>query len=237
VTAAREQIACLVSPAGDAGRRAAGVAAYSAELERLGRDAAFLLLDDGNWPEPASIALSAGHSVELVRGPVQDGYGDRLRRGLSRAGAELILRLPAAGLSPEFLKALLSRINTGKAKPDIVVGIRPDRPASLWQRLRRRFHERVIRTVFGTLVSDPMCPVWALRRRVLRESLPQSHGEFADFELPARANFVGYLIDELPLKSAWTGGPPPPADWRSICREARALMRRPAFVVRTSPKA
>lgn len=223
---AREKLTAVVSPAGGRAERAAGVAALSVELDRLGREVQFLLLDDGGWPEPSAITIAAGHAVEIVAG--SGGVGAALRTALGRARTELILRAPAVGLSFEFLKPLLSRINSGQVKPDIVVGLRPDRRLGAWGAV----HRRVFRTVFGIVVDDPTSPVWLLRRRVLRESPPQCDGAFADFELLARANFAGHLLDELPLNSSWTGGPPPPADWKEMRRDAGRLLSEPNFVRR-----
>jgi hypothetical protein len=240
--AERERLDCIVLPVvgsvePSVEERLAGITRSAAELHRLGRDARWIVIDDGGPAGPAAPVLPAGHSLEAVPLGPDAGHGQRLRSALARASAELILRLPAVGTAVEFLKPLLARINAGKVKPDIVVAARPDRPAGLCERIRRRLHERIFRTVFGIVVSDPTSPVWLMRRRVAALSMPQSDGAFADFELLARANFVGFLIDELPMKAAWTGGPPGPADWKSIRRDARRLLRAPAFVRRTPPSA
>jgi hypothetical protein len=209
---------------------AAGVRAVSAALDGLGRDARLFVIGDWAAKLPDVTGLPEGHTAEPLRSDdPSDGYGPRLRRALRKADTDLILRVPAAGLDFASLKNLLARATSGPVKPDLVFGVRPTAPAGLGERLGRWLSEKVWVTVFGLPVRDPSCPVQLLRRKVLDDSLPRCAGPFADYELVARANFVGHLLDEVPLGKAWTGGPKPPMPWSGMWREAWHLLNHPDF--------
>lgn len=230
----RPSIACLITAEGPGAP--AGVAALSAELRRLGRHARLIVLDRGSGVTASTPAQPGDQSVEVLAVAPDAGVGETLRRGMGRIGrADLVLRIPAVGVDAAFVGRLLERIDQGTAKPDVIVAARPVRSAGPIDAVVRSLQARLLTLVFAPVATDPDSGVMLFRRKVWEDSAPRADGDFADWEFLARANFVGHLIDELPLGAAWTGGPPRPVRWGRLWAEAYRLLNRPDFPVRLSP--
>ena len=167
------------------------------------------------------------------------GLGALLGHAAEGAAGELLLICQhGATVGAEDLAAMIECIDARFAEPaedstappapagaervDLVVGRRPQRRRGMGRRLRD--------AAFGVPVADMDCGVVLARRQVLADIPLHSGSSFAVIELAAKANFMGHVLDEVPL-SADTGAREPidPAQRRA---DAKKLFREPDFPVR-----
>jgi glycosyltransferase involved in cell wall biosynthesis len=226
---------------------------WAAELSRRERDFEILLVDDGSSDRTAALAESLTAKfpqVRLLRHETPRGEGAALRTGLAAARHPLLLTCPCdRQYRPEDLQRLLAEID----KVHLAAGYRVWQPVPLPLRclgwLYRLFlrvalahpleplpgwlgwdgwaaHVRA-RLCFGLRVHDVSCPFRLYRREVFDRIPIQSDGPFAQVEVLAKANFLGRVMTETPVRYQ----PPaaPPAQDGAARRQARADFRRVFF--------
>jgi glycosyltransferase involved in cell wall biosynthesis len=163
--------------------------------------------------------------------------------------------------NPADLKALLKRIDerdpeTG-AQIDVVNGYRTGQPVTGWRKragalwrlllrlalnmhalprpgwLGRSAHHYalLVRCLFGPRVGDVDSRFKLFRKRIFERIPIQSDGDFVHAEILAKANFLGCLMDELPIAERpgpFPAQPEPPAP-TSRWSELRRVFVAPAF--------
>lgn len=163
--------------------------------------------------------------------------------------------------NPADLRTLLQRINdgdpeTGK-KIDVVNGYRAGTSLAGWVKWRERLwriflrvtlgldvppkagwlgaeahrYSRLLRAVFGLRIVDVNSRFKLLRKRIFERIPIQSDGDFVHAEILAKANFLGCLMDEVPIAQRpgpFAAHPEPPAP-APLGQELRRVFANPDF--------
>ena len=207
-------------------------AALAAVCERF----EIIIVDDGSTDETPALADALARDwpeVRVIHHRPNRGYGAALRSGFTSARMPLVFYTDSDGqFDPREIGLLVDRI--GEA--DVVTGYRADRQDP-W---RRKFFswgfKKFIGLVFGVHVRDCDCAFKLYRREVFGEVAIASDAFFVDAEVLAKANVLGYTIDETPVTHL------PRAGGRSTVRlghilstlgEAWHMFRHPGLPVRT----
>jgi glycosyltransferase involved in cell wall biosynthesis len=232
-------LSLLLLPGTD-GDVAAIVGAWTAVLDGLNRDYE-ILVPEGHAPaeKPSRVRILA-QTAGL-------GPGAVMRTGLSSARHPLLCcALADRRYVPEELKRFLERIDAvhlisgsraGAAIPGLlrllgklyrgvvylVFQVSLDPPPG-WHGWRHRFEHLLYRALFGLRLHDPMCPFKLFRREVFARFPVQSEGPFVQVEMLAKTNFLGCLMDEVPVT-----GPPGQEPWRIIRPDLRRVLSDPKF--------
>jgi glycosyltransferase involved in cell wall biosynthesis len=201
------------------------VMSWLAAVKALQREYEVIVVDDGSSDETAAgaDALGASHAeLRVLHHPQRRGLGAALRSGLAVVRHPLVFTAPCdRQFEPGDLSRLLERID----QVDLVTGVRVWRPVPGWLRglgLLYRLIARIVfgipmqrrgvwlgwsgyprrwlaRWVFGLRVQDAECLLRLYRRSILPRLVVQSDGPFAQIEILAKANFLGHLMDEVPV--------------------------------------
>jgi glycosyltransferase involved in cell wall biosynthesis len=214
--------------------------AWSAQLISLGRTHEILLVDDGSSDETAARAESVCSrlaSLRVVRLAQPLGIGAALRAGIAQAQFPLLLYTTAdEQYQPGDLAALLKEID----RVHLVSGFRRWQTAPFLARLlstayrilarvlfdfpmpappgwlgwKESFYRLLIRVVFAVRSMDLNCYYVLCRREIFAHLPIQSNGPFAQAEIVAKVNFLGYLIaEEVPISYRPQAGNGGPQDW------------------------
>jgi len=102
----------------------------------------------------------------------------------------------------------------------------PLEPLPVWRGWRHRAAHWLLRLLFGLRIHDAPSGMKLFRKDILERLPVQSKGEFAHIELLAKANFVGYFMDEVTVSY--------PADaladhLPSMIPDARRVLADPEF--------
>ncbi len=169
-------------------------------LERIGADYEVIVVDDGS--RDATRALidqihTSRASIRCIPHPVNRGYGDALRTGLSAAVKDLIFFTDGDGqFVPEELVSFLPAVEGGA---EMVIGYRNPRrdpPLRLLFACGWRF---LVHLLFGYTARDIDCAFKLMKREVWERIQVSSGGATFSAELLAKARRCGYRIVELPV--------------------------------------
>jgi hypothetical protein len=205
--------------------------AWSSYLQELGWGYEILAVDDsegGELEANAATTFAGSSHVRFLRDEGRRGFGAALRVGLAAAQHPL-LAYAAAGQSyrPADLAPMLKWID----EVHLVAGYRVSADASADSFRSSWVMRRLAKTVFGVHISDLGC-LFALARRLIFARIPvQSNGTFAHTEILAKANFLGCLMTETPVKfsGSQVGSSPWPGDRQQMRAEIMRLFRSPDF--------
>jgi glycosyltransferase involved in cell wall biosynthesis len=208
-----------------AGGLEAVLAAWTSQLEALGRPWEIILVDDGSTDDTPGLAdkLSARTGrLRVVHHVSQLGFGAALRSGIAIAKYPLLAYCTCDDqYQPADLKRFLEQID----KVDLVTSYRLWLPVPRLLRWLGRLWRTVVRVLFGISLEPLPCWLgdrgqqkrWFARwifgvrvhdvesafrvfRRSVFDRLPiQSNGPFAQVEILAKANFLGCWMAEVPV--------------------------------------
>lgn len=202
---------------------------WLAYLATLGREYELLVVTGAASDRPAEQVerLREKHSqLRIVEHPGSQGIGATLRTGLDAAQFPLFCY---AECSTSYQPADLGRLLEMIDKVDVVTGYR------VWQslgqpRLWRRYAERgLLRCLFGLRLNDVDCFFKLFRRSILARLPIQSDGPFVHAEILAKANFLGCIMGEVPVRyepDRAVEGLSVPAAWRA---DASRVFFHPEF--------
>jgi glycosyltransferase involved in cell wall biosynthesis len=239
------------------------VLAWAGHLDGLQRPYEIILVNDGSADDTAARADALAQrlpSLRVLHPEAPRGVGAALRAGIAAARHPLLVSGTCdSQYRPEDLKRLLDAID----RVDLVTGCRSGRVAPWWWRalgaLSRGFvrvlfglslaaptcwpgwsgwgRRWLARWLFGVRVHDPECAFRLFRRSVSRRIPVQSEGEFAQVEILAKANFLGCLMDEVPVAHRPPGRPArqTAGQRRQYWRDLRRVLAAPDFGPATLP--
>ena len=194
-------------------------------LSALQREYEVILVNDGSTDDTGARADAlAAHQPGLraIHHEQRRGLGAALRSGLAAVRYPLVLTASCdRQFQPGDLQKFLDRID----KVDLVTGMRVWQPVPGWLRglgFLYRLVARVVfgmpmnrrgvwlgwsgyprrwlgRWIFGLRVEDAECLLRLYRRAILGRLVVQSDGPLAQVEILAKANFLGCLMDEVPI--------------------------------------
>jgi len=156
-----------------------------------------IIVDDGSTDDTPRIAdrlADEFKEVRVIHHRPNKGYGAALRSGFTSARMPLVFYTDADG---QFVAGEIGRLLARIGEADIVTGYRADRQDP-W---RRRFFswgfKKFIGFLFGVHVRDCDCAFKLYRRKVFDEIRIDSDQFFVDAEVLAKANVLGYRIEEV----------------------------------------
>ena len=191
----------------------------------LQREYEIVVVDDGGSDETTARADALAHShvdLRVIHHSQRRGLGAALRTGLAAARYPLVVTAPC---DRQFDSGDLTKLLEKIDKVDLVTGIRIWRPVPAWLRALGVVYRLIARLVFGVpmerrstwlgwagyprrwlarwifglRVQDVECLLRLYRRSILPRLVVQSDGPFAQVEVLAKANFLGCLMDEVPV--------------------------------------
>lgn len=205
--------------------------ALAQECERF----EIIIVDDGSTdatPEIADALAREWAEVRVIHHRPNAGYGVALRDGFTSARMPLVFYTDSDGqFVPGEIRLLVERIGDA----DIVTGYRAERQDAWNRKFFSWGFRKFIGLVFGVHVRDCDCAFKLYRRELFGEVRIASTMFFVDAEVLAKANVLGYRIEEVPVTHL------PRAGGRSTVRlghilttlrEAWRLFRRPDLPVR-----
>jgi glycosyltransferase involved in cell wall biosynthesis len=234
------------------------LAAWAKELDSLAQPHEIVLVDDASTDETAARAeafVERLPALRVLRHPARRGLGAALRTGIEAARHPLLFYTVCdRQYRPEDLKLLLAIIDrvdlvtgcrAGRPRPGwacrlgsvyrlfvrVLFGIRLQ-PAPCWLGRSGWLRRSVARWLFGVRVCDPECAFRLFRRSIFQRIPIQTEGDFAQIEILAKANFLGCLMDQVPVahQPRPDGRPLAPHGLRErSLREASRLFRAADF--------
>jgi len=198
---------------------------WHAELVNSGRGFEILFVDEGSvdgTPEQAEALTSKYPELRILRPAEPIGIGAALRAGLAAARHPLFFYAECSTrFQPADLKQLLTHIDA----VDLVTGFRVAAPPPLWLRIlgsgyrlavrvlfgleiqprtcwlgwKEYFYRLLAQWLFGLRIQDVACPFRLFRRQIFERIPIQSNQAFSHVEILAKANFLGCLMDEVPV--------------------------------------
>lgn len=263
---AAEPISAVLLARNDEPSLAEALTKWATTLDKLGRSYEVLLVDDG----PADPAPGWGPSLEarfphlrVLRNAERRGIGAALRAGVAAARYPLLFYTEC---DRQYQTGELRRLLDEIDKVHLVSGYRRWQPVPGWLRVVGRIYRGVVRVlfnyplqplpgwlgwkenlgrllvrfVFGIRLSDVNCAYRLIRRHTFARIPIQSDGPFAHVEILAKANFLGYYLnDEVPIEYR----PPPtdaaqrPGSSRGVLAEACRVFLKPDFGPPVLPEA
>jgi glycosyltransferase involved in cell wall biosynthesis len=200
-------------------------------LDSLGRDYEVIVVDDGSSDSSAELATTLAMKnprLRFLQHQSSQGIGASLRTGLGAAQFPLFFYTECSNCyEPSDLGQLLEVID----KVDLVSGCRSGRSARQRTSLPSHYAYRgLLRFLFGLRLKDVDCSFKLFRRSIFARIPIQSDGPFVHAEILAKANFLGCIMTEVPVRYEPNRGAdglhPALARWRT---DALRVFRHPDF--------
>jgi len=170
-------------------------------LAEAGLSMELIVVDDGSRDDTARI-VNENPTAQLVRHPVNRGYGAALKTGFAQASGEWLAFLDADGTyPPEALPDLyMVAVSHGA---DLVVGSRMGNGAGggmpATRKLGNALFARLVSLIANTTVSDCASGMRIIRRSVLPQLYPLPDGLNFTPVMSTRALHEGIRILEVPI--------------------------------------
>jgi glycosyltransferase involved in cell wall biosynthesis len=192
---------------------------WTAYLDTLERDYEILVVNDGSTDRTAESAVTFGTKyprLRLLNHPTPQGVGAALRTGLQAAQFPLLFYAECgSSYQPADLGRLLEVID----KVDLVSGYRVWQSSGHRRGWRRYAYQGLLRFLYGLRLTDVDCSFKLFRRSIYARIPIQSAGPFVHAEILAKANFLGCLMSEVPVRyepNQFTPSRPPSSmAWRA----------------------
>ena len=195
--AIRRAISAIMPTCSDEECLVRAVESLHAALAGCSEEFEIILLDGGSGKAPGLLtdALTAMMpEVRIIQPRSEAGLGASLREGFLAARLPLVLRTDLVNrVDPGEIPLLLARID----QADMVTGYRARRQDPWLRRLLSWGFGKMIGTGFGVYVRDCGCAFTLYRRKVFKHITMESRTAFLDVEILAKANVLGYRIDEV----------------------------------------
>ncbi|HLJ96913.1 MAG TPA: glycosyltransferase family 2 protein [Gemmataceae bacterium] len=199
-------------------------------LGTLRRDYEILMVGAGSSDgtvEAAPLLESKYPRFRQLPHPPGQGIGAAIRTGLAAAQHPLLCY---AECSSTYQAEDLARFLEVIDKVDVVSGFRVGQVSRLRHMGGRFAYRGLLRLLFGLRLSDVDCPFKLFRRSIFARIPIQSNGPFVHAEILAKANFLGCIMTEVPVRYEPNNGrgakPSLPVSWR---RDARRVFFYPDF--------
>lgn len=173
-------------------------------LEDLMMPYSIIIVDDGSCDNTTQVCaelISANQNIQVVRHPVNLGYGTALRTGL-KIGLETrhdwIGFCDADGqFKPSDIQLLIQAAE--EQATDVAIGYRVQRADGLHRRLMGRGWHYVSQLALGYSARDVDCGFKVFRRHIVEELLPELIGTYNTLspELLARISRHGFPMVEV----------------------------------------
>jgi glycosyltransferase involved in cell wall biosynthesis len=159
-----------------------------------------IVVDDGSLDGTARIVESLP-GVELVRHPVNQGYGSAIKTGFGRATGELLAFLDADSTYPpeQFAKLCDAIIRDGA---DVAIGSRRAGEKSGMPPVRRLGNliwSSLLTVIGNSTVQDPASGMRVLRRSCLKQLYPLPDGLNFTPVMSTRSLHEGLKVAEIPI--------------------------------------
>jgi len=231
------------------------VRAWVSYLDSLHREYEILVADDVTLDRTAVLAQElekVSPRARVLWDPTRRGIGAALRLALPAFKHPLLCCSTCdQQLRPEDLQLLLKEIDkvhivTGyRLGPKVPGGLRivgwlyrlgvrvllgaPLDPLPTWLGWQGQWDRLLARVIFGLRFTDVACCFRLFRREVFTRIPLQSDGEFVHVEILAKANFLGHLMNEVPVRHQ------PRGDLDAVSKSNRRQYRRAAYRILTHP--
>jgi len=163
-------------------------------------DLEVIVVDDGSVDGTARI-VEQMEDVQLVRHPVNIGYGAAIKTGFGRARGDLLAFLDAdSTYPPEYFAKLCETLVRDKA--DIVIGSRRSGAESHMPPVRRLGNliwSSLLTVIGNSRVQDPASGMRVLRRECLRQLYPLPDGLNFTPVMSTRSLHEGLKVVEIPI--------------------------------------
>ncbi len=158
-----------------------------------------LVVDDGSKDRTAEVASQIS-GVNLIRHPLNRGYGAALKTGFSKASGDLIGFLDADGTyPPEYFPQLCLAAMNGT---DLVIGSRmagADSQMPLTRRVGNFFFATLLSLLGRQKVTDSASGMRVFKREILEQIYPLPDGLNLTPVMSTRALHEGITIGEVPI--------------------------------------
>ena len=206
------------------------VTAWRDFLETLGRDYEILLVDDCSTDQSlarAEALVSTTPRLRVFHHTSRTGYGGAMRTALAQARFPLFAFTTCdAGYHAQELAKFIQWMN----RVDLVTGYRVTGEGTYPRTWAGRGYWLLNRVFFAVRLRDLPC-LFGLASRDIFARIPiQANSDFAVAEVIAKANFLGHVMTELPIRfesptEPWTD---PQTPW-DVFAEMRQVFARPQF--------
>jgi glycosyltransferase involved in cell wall biosynthesis len=163
-------------------------------------DLELIVVDDGSVDGTAGI-VEKMEGVQLVRHPVNLGYGAAIKTGFGRASGDLLAFLDADSTYPPESFAQLCETLVGESA-DIVIGSRRSGAESHMPPVRRLGNliwSSLLTVIGNSRVQDPASGMRVLRRECLRQLYPLPDGLNFTPVMSTRSLHEGLKVVEIPI--------------------------------------
>jgi hypothetical protein len=202
------------------------VESWVAALISLERDFELLVIESEYWTD-ALTGVKADARVRLLPSSEKPGVGAALRSGIEAARYPLLLYAEA---NPSYASVEMKPFLEVIDRVHLVSGVRTTSGRRTSRSWRERLYRLGLRLFFGIRLHDVDCFFKLFRREVFARIPIQSDGPFAHAEILAKANFLGFMMSEVPVAFA------PEADlpqallsFRDRYRDAQRVFRHADF--------